>query len=98
MLTYADVSSTQVCASEDSICVWQYSSKVAKLTSIEGKSAEVALKKKDGKEVVWHVDDSPSTSSTSGAEHLKSQKRAATQVFFFTRYVSAFYFVEHDRA
>jgi len=73
-----------VCASEDSICVWQYSSKVAKLTSIEGKAAEVALKKKDGKEVVWHVDESPSTSSsTSGAEHLKSQKRAATQVLFF---------------
>jgi hypothetical protein len=43
----------------------------------------VALKKKDGKEVVWHVDDSPSTSSTSGAEHLKSQKRAPTQVFSF---------------
>ncbi len=81
MLTYADVCSTQVCASEDSICVWQYSSKVAKLTSIEGKAAEVALKKKDGKEVVWHVDESPSTSSTAGSEHLKSQKRAATQVY-----------------
>ena len=58
-----------VCASEDAICVWQYSSKVSKLTSIEGRNDSVTLKKKDGKEVVWHVDESPSP-HTGGFEQV----------------------------
>ena len=40
-----------VCASEDVVCVWQYSSKVSKLTSIEGKTDSIALKRKDAREV-----------------------------------------------
>ena len=70
-----------MCASEDVVCVWQYSSKVSKLTSIEGKTDSIALKRKDAREVVWHVDESPSP-HTGGFEAFKSQNghaRAPTQ-------------------
>jgi WD repeat-containing protein 35 len=78
-LTYLHMTEQHVvCASEDVVCVWQYSSKVSKLTSIEGNKDAVALKKKDGKEVVWHIDESPSLHS-GGFEQFKNAKRSATQ-------------------
>uniref|UniRef100_A0A7S4L907 Anaphase-promoting complex subunit 4 WD40 domain-containing protein n=1 Tax=Guillardia theta TaxID=55529 RepID=A0A7S4L907_GUITH len=58
-----------VCADDNTICVWQYSSRVSKLTSIDSSKDGVALKKKDGKEIVWHVDESPNT-STGGFDKL----------------------------
>mmetsp|Transcript_1346 Transcript_1346/g.3417 ORF Transcript_1346/g.3417 Transcript_1346/m.3417 type:complete len:1179 (-) Transcript_1346:299-3835(-) len=61
-----------VAASGDVICVWQYSSRVSKLTSIDSASDSVSLRKKDGKELVWHVDESPSN----GTGGLDSNKNA----------------------
>jgi hypothetical protein len=60
-----------IAASSDLVCVWQYSTKVNKLTSIDTAMDGVALKKKDGKEVVWHVDENPSGST--GEHPFKTQ-------------------------
>ena len=63
-----------IAASSDLVCVWQYSTKVNKLTSIDTAMDGVALKKKDGKEVVWHADENPSGSAGDAGEHpVKTQ-------------------------
>ena len=66
-----------IAASSDLVCVWQYSTKVNKLTSIDTAMDGVALKKKDGKEVVWHVDENPSGST---GEHLRSKHKTHVSV------------------
>ena len=81
ILYIAMTSQHVVCASEDVVCVWQYSSKVNKLTSIQGKTDAVALKRKDGREVVWHVDESPAQGQGAGAgfEQLRNRQGGPTR-------------------
>mmetsp|Transcript_68370 Transcript_68370/g.163192 ORF Transcript_68370/g.163192 Transcript_68370/m.163192 type:complete len:1174 (+) Transcript_68370:203-3724(+) len=64
-----------VCASDDVVFVWYYSTKTARLTSIET-AKESGLRKKDAKEAVWFIDDNPNV-STSGFEGFTKGNRVA---------------------
>eukprot|EP00741_Cyanophora_paradoxa_P024440 tig00022075_g23597.t1 len=53
-------------ASEDTVYVWQYRTVLSKLTSVDNSvsGAGAALRRKEGRERVFHIDDVPSSSST----------------------------------
>mmetsp|Transcript_25379 Transcript_25379/g.58463 ORF Transcript_25379/g.58463 Transcript_25379/m.58463 type:complete len:1193 (+) Transcript_25379:116-3694(+) len=78
--TYLAMTKTHIIAASDEVVyIWHYSSKASKLTSISTGTEGMVLKRKEGRETVFHIDEPP-TPSTGGFDKFQRPASATHDV------------------
>eukprot|EP00665_Eupelagonemidae_sp_cell47_P011453 gene11454-1921_t len=67
-----------VAASHSFVYVWQYRTKMSKLTSVDLGTG--SLRRKDGRELCFHIDDSPATASSDAIADVSGREPTADSI------------------